>query len=393
MYLPLMHSPHNTPDFSPEAFFEPPPETGLVSGFAREINRRAFLGGCLRLGATVGATALAMEGARRQWYELILRNPGVQTIYNVNAELLPNRHLVHLDGTATTHTWSSHALIPSAGQYAQIHAIKHGSEGISHKDLAELVHTRMHDGDYPEHATGLYAEPFQEVVLVGTSEGANMMVAIAVELKTNPLYRNTHIAALVLRDLPFGEESILGIQQSAAKGMNAGRSLVTQVGPAEYFLGALAHVAFDSLPWWQKPIEAWNRTMNPIGPKTLADQLKSITDFPADWPEYARTLSGVPIHLLLSGSDELIRSAYSSEQLRRKRPDIVVHDLPGAPHATYYFDDATDQRAQYFNQSSVIQQILLSVGWRPQWDVAAGKPYPEYLDRFRNRNAKETILS
>lgn len=382
-----------TPDFSPEAFFEPPPEIGPASGFAREINRRAFLGDCLRLGTTVGATALAMYGARRQWYELILRNPEVQTIYNANAELLPNRHLVHLDGTATTHTWSSHALIPSAGQYAQIHAIKHGSEGIDSKELARLVHARIHDRDYPEKTSGLYAEPFQEVVLAGTSEGANMMVTIATELKTNPLYRNTHIAAIVLRDLPFGEDGILGIQQTAARGMNAGRSLVTRAGPAEYFLGELAHVAFDSLPWWQKPIEAWNRTLSPIGPNTLAAQLKSITDFPGDWPRYARTLSGIPIHLLLSGSDELVQGSYSSEQLRRERPDIVVYDLPGAPHATYYFDDDTAHRAQYFNQSSAIQRILISIGWRPQWDVAAGKPYPEYRDHVQNRIAKKILLS
>ncbi|QQS20245.1 alpha/beta hydrolase [Candidatus Saccharibacteria bacterium] len=351
------------------------PSTNTTPDETPGLTRRIFLSASLNLGVTLATTVAADGAVRRSWNEVIGQEPQIETVYGTSRGSTSQRHLVHVDGTGTTHSWSSHTLIPSAGQFAHIHAVKHGTHGVDPQGIARLVHERIHALDNTPSSQNLYSPLPHEVVLVGTSQGANLVVAMAAELLTNPLYRNTRLGALVLRDPTFGEDSILGVQQLAARGMNAGRAVVSQAGPLEYYLGELAHVSFDSIPWWEKPAEAWRRTMHPIGVKTLSDQLDMIRSFPEQWPGFAKALAGVPIHLIQSGNDELVDSIYSHARLAAQRPDIITHDLPGATHATFYFDDDPMHRAQYYNQSAVIQQILLSLGWKAEWDVARQQPY------------------
>ncbi len=357
------------------------PESSATASFANEtpavgaIGRRTFLQQCGALGALGITTAAALYSSRAQWHEVIEKTPAIETVYNENQSQYPRRHLVHLDGTATTHSWSSRALIPNAGQYAQIHAIKHGTDGIDSVLLAALVHERLHATDFAPGTRGIHAEPVHELMLVGTSQGANQIVAMAAELITNPMYRNTQLGAIVLRDPPYGEQSIIGFQQIAARGMNAARPVVSRAGPLEYYLGELAHVSFDALPWWEKPVEAWRRTVSPIGAQTLSDQLDFIRRFPLLWPHYAKILGTLPVFLVQSGNDELIDSQFARQGLASEHKRLIVSDLPRAAHATYYFHDDSEHRAQYFGQSAVIQQILLTIGWSSEWDVAASKPY------------------
>ncbi|PID30893.1 hypothetical protein CSA80_00010 [Candidatus Saccharibacteria bacterium] len=348
---------------------------------AHAIDRREFFGQCGRLGLVTLSVAAAVYRTREQWYESIQRDPEIQTIYAENRSAVGgNKHLVLIAGTATTHTWDSHALVPVAGQFAQIHALKHGSEGIDVDQLTKQIHQRVQADQ--EHQTSP-----QDVVLVGTSQGANLALAIAAAINTDPSYENTRICQIVLRDPPFGEESIRTPQRYAAAGMSAASGVVSNVGPGEYFMGELAHIAPESLPLWQKVFEAGRRTLEPIGPKTLADQITMITEFPHLWPRYAQQLRDIPIHLVQSGLDTLVEGGFVRKAFTQTRPDIIVHELPHAPHGAFYFPDDAKNRRAYLDQAATMQRILFSTGWKPVWDVAAGRPYeePGILPSFRLR--------
>lgn len=373
----------------------------LPEDVQRYVSRRFFLqraGGIAAYGAV--SLAFADQSWREFWYNSIGgEHPSIESIYEVNRSAIPTKHVLLIDGTGTNNTFNAEALAPNVGQNAQVHGFMHSTRGIDRPDIARRIHDYIHRFDYVDDEPGplswfrqtpsrqgIHREVFHDLVLVGCSEGANEVCAIANELIATPAYQNTHICGLILRDPTFGDASIKGFSRLAARGMNAASFAFERSGPIAYYLGEMAHVAMDT-PLYKTPAEAWRRTsasFRPLGSNTVSEQGKMIQNFPGLLPHYAEALGGIPTRIVLGELDPLIDGKYASSGIQAVLPDAKIDVLLGAEHGSFYSVNDRARTKTYIQQCAILQEIFREIGWPAVWDTERQEPFtPPVPQRHR----------